>query len=105
MQGADRHTHSIKYQNLLEKHLAAAPLYPRAEFPIAFSMNDLTFLHPDTHQELSECFSHSCPPEWGSAAPASAHGGGRGYIVSSSQQPVGSDVHKSPVLGMSFGKV
>lgn len=73
MQGADRHTHSVKYRNLLEKHLAAAPLYPRAEFPIAFSTNDLTFLHPDIHQELSECFSCSCPPEWGPAAPASAH--------------------------------
>lgn len=63
IEGTDRHFQSVKYQNLTEKHFAVTPPFPRTEFSIASSMDDLTPLFSDTYLQSYGSFSHSRLPE------------------------------------------
>lgn len=45
----DRHSQSVKYQNLLERHFAETPPFPRTEFSITSSTDDLTLLFSGTY--------------------------------------------------------
>jgi len=49
IEGTHRHSQSVKYQNLLEKHFAETPPFPGTEFSIASSTDDSTLIFSDTY--------------------------------------------------------